>query len=80
MVSDCRYLAVDVGQNPQVSGEQLTALIDAVTGMVVAAPLANNTVWAQFPSVNQANPSLVTFAGSSSAIQIIIIRTSTMRW
>ena len=28
-----------------------------------AAPLADNTVWAGFPSVNQANPSLVAFAG-----------------
>jgi hypothetical protein len=29
---DCRYLAVDVGQNPQVEGERVTAQIDANTG------------------------------------------------
>jgi WD40-like Beta Propeller Repeat len=60
---NCRYLAVDVGQNPQVSGEHVTALIDAVTGAVVAAPLANDTAWAGFPSVNQVNPRLISFAG-----------------
>jgi hypothetical protein len=60
---DCRSLAVDVGQNVQVSGERLTAQIDAHTGKVLAAPLANDEVWAGFPSVNQANPNLVAFAG-----------------
>jgi WD40-like Beta Propeller Repeat len=60
---NCQYLAVDVGQNPQVSGEHVTALINAFTGVVVAAPLANNQVWAGFPSVDQANPNLVAFAG-----------------
>jgi WD40-like Beta Propeller Repeat len=60
---NCQYLAVDVGQNPQVRGEHVTALINAATGVVVAAPLANNKVWAGFPSVNQANANLVAFAG-----------------
>ena len=60
---NCRYLAVDVGQNSQIKGEQLTAQIDAVTGVVIAAPLANKRVWAGFPSVNQVDPNLVSFAG-----------------
>jgi hypothetical protein len=60
---NCQYLAVDVGQNPQVRGEHVTALINATTGVVVAAPLADNKVWAGFPSVNQADPKLVAFAG-----------------
>jgi WD40-like Beta Propeller Repeat len=60
---NCRYLAVEVGQNPQVSGEHVTALINAATGVVVAAPLANDKVWAGFASVNQADPNLVAFAG-----------------
>lgn len=60
---NCRYVAVDVAQNPQIAGEHLTALIDAATGLVVAAPLANDLVWAGFPSVNQADPNLVAFAG-----------------
>jgi hypothetical protein len=54
---DCQYLAVDV------TGAQVTAKIDATTGQVIASPLANNWVWAGFPSVNQTNPNLVAFAG-----------------
>jgi hypothetical protein len=53
----CNYLAVDV------TGAQVTAKIDATTGQVIASPLANNLVWAGFPSVNQTNPNLVAFAG-----------------
>jgi hypothetical protein len=75
---NCQYLAVDVGQNPQVSGERETALISAVTGVVVAAPLANNQVWAGFPSVTKPIQILWHLPASSSANQIIIIRTSTM--
>ena len=60
---DCQYLAVDVSQNIQVSGAHLTARINAITGVVVTAPLANDLVWAGFPSVNQADPHLVSFAG-----------------
>jgi hypothetical protein len=54
---------VDVGSNQQVEGQQLTAQINASTGVVVAAPLANDLVWAGFPSVNQADPRLISFAG-----------------
>jgi WD40 repeat protein len=54
---DCQYLAVDV------TGAQVTAKIEATTGQVIASPLANNWVWAGFPSVNQTNPNLVAFAG-----------------
>jgi Tol biopolymer transport system component len=60
---DCQFLAVDVGENVQTTGKQITAKIDATTGNVVTAPLANDRVWAGFPSVNQINPSLVAFAG-----------------
>jgi len=54
---DCEHLAVDV------TGPQVTAEIDATTGTVVVSPLANETVWAGFPSVNQTNPNLIAFAG-----------------
>lgn len=54
---DCEHLAVDV------TGAQVTAEIDANTGMVINSPLANETVWAGFPSVNQTNPNLIAFAG-----------------
>jgi hypothetical protein len=54
---DCEHLAVDV------TGPQVTAEIDATTGTVIASPLANETVWAGFPSVNQTNPNLIAFAG-----------------
>jgi WD40-like Beta Propeller Repeat len=54
---DCQYLAVDV------TGAQVTAEIDATTGQIIVSPLANETVWAGFPSVNQTNPNLVAFAG-----------------
>ena len=60
---DCGSIAVDVGQNEQVAGEHLSAQIDATTGLVVAAPLANDLVWAGFPSVNQVDPNRVAFAG-----------------
>jgi WD40-like Beta Propeller Repeat len=60
---DCQYLAVDVGSNQQVEGQQLIAQINASTGVVVAALLANDLVWAGFPSVNQADPRLISFAG-----------------
>lgn len=54
---NCSHLAVDV------TGTQVTAKIDASTGKIVASPLANEAVWAGFPSVNQADPNLVAFAG-----------------
>jgi hypothetical protein len=64
---DCQFLAVDVGENSQTTGKQITAKIDATTGKIVTAPLANDWVWAGFPSVNQVNPSLVAFAGQFKA-------------
>jgi hypothetical protein len=54
---DCRKIAVDVG------GTQVTAEIDAATGKTIVPILANETVWAGFPSVNQTNPNLISFAG-----------------
>jgi hypothetical protein len=54
---DCQSLAVDV------TGAQVTAKIDATTGQVIQSPLANDRVWAGFPSVNQTSPNLVAFAG-----------------
>ena len=54
---DCQSVAVDV------TGAQVTAKIDATTGQVITSPLANDRVWAGFPSVNQAIPTLVAFAG-----------------
>jgi hypothetical protein len=61
---NCQSIAADVAQNVQVSGEHLTAQINAMTGVVIAAPLAGDAaVWAGFPSVNQTNPNLVAFAG-----------------
>jgi hypothetical protein len=53
---DCNFLAVDVDTH-------VTAKINAVTGQTIIPVLANGTVWAGFPSVNQANPNLVAFAG-----------------
>ena len=47
---DCQHLAVDV------TGAQVTAEIDATTGMIIVSPLANEPVWAGFASVNQTNP------------------------
>ena len=64
---NCQYIAANVGENDQVSGEHLTAQIDATSGVVVAAPLANNSLWASFASVNQVNPRLISFAGQSKA-------------
>jgi hypothetical protein len=60
---DCRSLAVDLGENVQITGERVTARINAVSGKVTAAPLANDSVWAGFPSVNQADPRVISFAG-----------------
>jgi hypothetical protein len=54
---DCAHLGVDV------TGAQVTAKIDATTGDVIMSPLANETVWAGFASVNQTNPNLIAFAG-----------------
>jgi hypothetical protein len=56
---DCAHLAVDVAAEQQ----HITAEIDAKTGKTIADPLANDQVWAGFPSVNQVNPNLVAFAG-----------------
>lgn len=57
---DCQELAVDV------SGAQVTAQIDAMSGQIIRSPLANERVWAGFPSVNQASPNLVAFAGQAN--------------
>ena len=54
---DCQHLAVDV------TGTQVTAEIDAITGVVIIPRLANERVWAGFASVNQTNPNLIAFAG-----------------
>jgi hypothetical protein len=57
----CQYIAVDMAMTaPRV---KVNAEIDANTGTIVVPDLANETVWAGFPSVNQANPQLVAFAG-----------------
>jgi hypothetical protein len=58
---DCRHLAVDV------TGTQVTAEIDATTGQTIVSPLANETAWAGFASVNQTNPNLISFAGQFNA-------------
>jgi WD40-like Beta Propeller Repeat len=55
--SNCKHIAADV------SGTQVTAKIDAATGKTIVPVLANQTVWAGFPSVNQVNPDLIAFAG-----------------
>jgi WD40-like Beta Propeller Repeat len=62
---DCKYIAADVGQSPEIPHRHhLTAQINALTGAVVAAPLADKyPVWAGFPSVNQVDPRLISFAG-----------------
>lgn len=61
---DCKSLAVDVAGdgNPQVNGKWFAAQID-VSGKVIASPLAGDTVWTGFPSVNQSKPGLIAFAG-----------------
>jgi hypothetical protein len=65
----CQYFAADVGASAVLAGcdqdpaRPLTAKIDATTGEVVICRLANDTVWAGFPSVNQTNPNLIAFAG-----------------
>jgi hypothetical protein len=53
---DCQHLAV-------VADGHVNAEIDAFTGEVIVPRLANDLVWAGFPSVNQVNPNLVVFAG-----------------
>jgi len=60
---DCLSMAVDVGANAQIAGEHVTARINAVTGKVITPLLANGSVWAGFPSVNQVDPRLISFAG-----------------
>ena len=57
---DCQGLAVDV------TGAQVTAKIDAMTGQIIRSPLADERVWAGFPSVNQTSPNLVAFAGQAN--------------
>jgi hypothetical protein len=59
---DCEFLAVDVGKT------HVTAAISAQTGAVIVTPLANATVWAGFPSVDQADPLLIAFAGQFNAM------------
>jgi hypothetical protein len=53
---DCQHIAVDV------FGQQVTAEIDT-NGNTIVPVLANDKVWAGFPSVNQANSNLIAFAG-----------------
>jgi Tol biopolymer transport system component len=53
---DCQHLAV-------VADGHVDAEIDAFTGQVIVPRLANDLVWAGFPSVNQVNPNLIAFAG-----------------
>jgi WD40-like Beta Propeller Repeat len=57
---DCQKLAVDV------TGTQVTAEIDAMSGQITRSPLANERVWAGFPSVKQTSPNLVAFAGQAN--------------
>ena len=78
MVSELSVSAVDVGQNSQIEERNMTAQIDAVSGAVIAAPLANKRVWAGFPSVNQVDPNLVSFAGQFIGNSTITIKTSTI--
>jgi WD40-like Beta Propeller Repeat len=59
---DCLFLAVDVG------GVQVTAAISATTGATLVPRLANPTVWAGFPSVDQADPLKIAFAGEFNAL------------
>jgi hypothetical protein len=54
---DCQHIAADV------TGTQVTTQIDAGTGITIVPRLANESVWAGFPSVNQTNPNLIAFAG-----------------
>ena len=75
---NCQYLAVDVSQNPQVRGEHETALINAVTGVVVAAPLAIIRSGPGFLASTRPIQILWHSPASLSANQIIIIRISTM--
>jgi hypothetical protein len=46
-----------------VAHENALKRSDATIGRVINSPLANATVWAGFPSVNQTNPNLIAFAG-----------------
>ena len=55
----CRRLAVD----HQLNDGPVTTEINARTGAVIRLVLANSTVWAGFPSVNQVDPRLIAFAG-----------------
>jgi hypothetical protein len=59
---DCTYLAVDV------TGQQVTAAISATTGATLVPRLADPTVWAGFPSVDQADPLRIAFAGQFNAL------------
>ena len=68
---DCQSVAVDV------TGAQVTAKIDATTGQTIQSPLANDRIWAGFPSVNQTTPTWSRSPVSLTARATIIIRTST---
>jgi hypothetical protein len=56
---DCRHIAVDV----TTPTTKVDAELDATTGKIIVPVVANDTVWAGFPSVNQADPNLGAFAG-----------------
>jgi WD40-like Beta Propeller Repeat len=65
---DCLHMATDVTVPTDGIMSQVTAEIDATTGSTVRSPLANDIVWAGFPSVNQVNPNLVAFAGQNNVL------------
>lgn len=58
---DCNYLAVDIQKDSNPPGRWFSAKINT-SGKVVAYPLGGTSLWTGFPSVNQANPTLISFA------------------
>jgi hypothetical protein len=57
---DCLRIAADVATT------HVTAEINATTGAIIQPMLAQGTLWAGFPSVNQASPNFVAFAGMNN--------------
>ncbi len=58
---DCNYLAVDIQKGVAVPGRWFSAKINT-SGDVLAYPLGGASIWTGFPSVNQVNPKLISFA------------------
>lgn len=58
---DCSSLAVDNAMT------HVTAIIGARTGKMLVPHVGDQKVWAGFPSVNQADPNLIAFAGQYNA-------------